>query len=106
MKFFPSKSAKKNFSRVYLQNVNPCYTNLKFCFTLDGVVWIPFFNQGVPKIFPSKSAGIFSIKVRLKNKNQSLIDPDQVFNHDPDRDENFFIKVCQKKKDQCTIAKQ
>ena len=25
--------------------------------------------------------------------NQSLIDPDQIFNHDPDHDEKFSIKV-------------
>nr|WP_320161355.1 hypothetical protein [uncultured Methanoregula sp.] len=33
------------------------------------------------------------IKVRLKNKNQSLVDPDQFFNRDHDRDENFEIKA-------------
>jgi len=29
----------------------------------------------------------------LLEKNRSLIDPDPVFNHDPDRDENFSIRV-------------
>jgi hypothetical protein len=39
--------------------------------------------------------GLLFMKTREKKSceiflfNQSLIDPDQIFNHDPDRDENF-----------------
>jgi hypothetical protein len=44
------------------------------------------FNQGSLEIFSSGSAENFSIKVRLKNKNQSLIDLESIFNRDPDRD--------------------
>jgi len=32
----------------------------------------------------------------LKNKNRSLIDPDQFFNRDHDRDEHFEIEACSK----------
>jgi hypothetical protein len=38
----------------------------------------------------------FKINVRLKINNQTLIDPDHIFNQDRDRDENFLIKVCLK----------
>jgi hypothetical protein len=31
---------------------------------------------------------------RAKNFNQTMIDPDYIFNQGPDRDENFSIKVC------------
>ncbi|HII98039.1 MAG TPA: hypothetical protein HA272_01945 [Methanoregula sp.] len=46
-----------------------------------------------PKIFQSKSARKKSITIRLKNKNQSPIVPDQFFNRDPDRAQNFSIRV-------------
>jgi len=39
----------------------------------------------MPEIFQSGSAEKFSIKVRLKNKNQSPVDPDQISNRDHDR---------------------
>jgi len=53
---------------------------------------VSFFSQGAIKKNQSKSAENFSIKVRLKNKNQSLIDPDPVFDLDRDHAENFKIK--------------
>jgi len=62
-----------------------------------------FFNQGLLKNFQSKSAGKFSIKVRLKNKDQGLTNPDQIFNRDHDRDENFSIKVRLKNSNQSVI---
>jgi len=36
----------------------------------------------------------------LKNKNQTPVDPDQVFNRDPDRAEKIKIKVRLKNKNQ------
>jgi hypothetical protein len=53
-----------------------------------------FFNQGLLENFQSKLAEKNSIAIRLKNKNRSLVDPDQFFNRDHDRDENFKIKAC------------
>jgi hypothetical protein len=44
----------------------------------------PVFHQRSPGIFQSKSAQKISSKVRLKNENQSLIDPDQFFDRDRD----------------------
>jgi len=41
----------------------------------------------------SRSAEKIFIKVRLKNKNQGLIDPDPVFNRDHYRDEIFLITI-------------
>jgi hypothetical protein len=43
--------------------------------------------------FQSGSAEKCSGKVRLKNKNQGLIDPESFFNRDYDRDEFFSNKV-------------
>jgi hypothetical protein len=39
----------------------------------------------------------------IKNKNQSLIDPDHIFNRDRDRDEFFSIRVCLKKINQSLL---
>ena len=55
--------------------------------------FVSFFSQGALKKFQSKSAENFSIKVRLKNKNQSPVDPDPVFNRDRDRAEIFEINM-------------
>jgi len=44
----------------------------------------------VVEIFSSGSADFYSIKARLKNKKQCLIDPEPVFNRDQDRDEIFL----------------
>jgi len=52
--------------------------------------------QGLLKIFQSRSAQNFSIKVCLKNFMQGLVDPELIFNRDPDRDEKFSCKVCLK----------
>jgi hypothetical protein len=41
----------------------------------------------------AKSARKFVIKVRLKKYNQGLIDPEQLFKRDCDRDELFSNKV-------------
>ncbi|WP_321506123.1 hypothetical protein [uncultured Methanoregula sp.] len=49
------------------------------------------FNQSLVEIFSSRSAENFSIKVRLKNKNQGFIDLRAVFNHDLDRDEKNLL---------------
>jgi len=43
--------------------------------------------------FQSRSAEKFSIKVRLKKFNQTLIDPETIFNHDRDLDEKKSIRV-------------
>jgi len=48
------------------------------------VLFLKFFHQGLQ---------FFSIKARLKNKKQGLIDLEPVFNRDQDRDENFKIRV-------------
>jgi hypothetical protein len=53
-----------------------------------------FFNQSLLKKFQSKLAEKISITIRLKNKKRSPVDPDQFFNRDHDRDENFKIKAC------------
>jgi len=55
-------------------------------FTPERSAHKPDFNQGLLKIFQSKSAEKFSIKVRLKNKSQSPIVPDRFFDRDRDRD--------------------
>ncbi|PKL58144.1 MAG: hypothetical protein CVV34_03860 [Methanomicrobiales archaeon HGW-Methanomicrobiales-5] len=46
-----------------------------------------------------------SIKIRLKNKNQGPVDPDQTFNQDHDRGEIFSIKVCLKFYNQGPVEK-
>jgi hypothetical protein len=37
--------------------------------------------------------------------NQSLVDPDHLFNHDPDRDDFFSIKVCRENFNQGLLKK-
>jgi hypothetical protein len=44
------------------------------------------FNQGLVKIFQSRSAENFLIKVRFEISNHGLVDPDQVFDRVRDRD--------------------
>ena len=51
------------------------------------------FNQGLMKKIKSGSGWKFQIGIRLKILNQGPVDPDQVFNHDPDRDEKFSFRV-------------
>jgi len=43
--------------------------------------------------FQSRFAEKFSIKVRLKKFNQTLIDPETIFNHDRDRGEKNSIRI-------------
>jgi len=57
-------------------------------FTTKEESLFPFFNQGSLENFPSRSAEKIFTRVWLKNKNQTLIDLDQVFNRDRDRDDN------------------
>nr|WP_319375349.1 hypothetical protein [uncultured Methanoregula sp.] len=68
-------------------------------------LWMLFFNQSLLKNFQSKLAEKISIMIRLKNKNQSPVDPDQFFNRDQDRDENFKIKACSKIFNQSLLEK-
>jgi hypothetical protein len=83
---FQSKSAEKKSSKVWLQKVK-----LIFSCHNPGIMTTthsqqPVINQTSLKKFQSRSAENFSIRVWLKNENQSLIDPDQNFNRDHDRD--------------------
>jgi len=92
MKNFQPGSAKIISITVRLWKVN------RFCLNRiwPSPAWrcpvISFFTQSALKKFPSKSAKNFSIKVRLKNKIQSPVDPDPVFNRDHDRAAFFQIK--------------
>jgi hypothetical protein len=86
MKKFQSRSAEKILIKVRLQKVNHVYTNPKRRLTTERVIQPTRFNQGLLKKFQSRSAENFLIIVWLKKENQSLIDPDHVFDRDPDRD--------------------
>ena len=46
-----------------------------------------------PVVFRSGSGNYLSIEVCRKISNQGPVDPDQVFNRDHDRDEDFEIRV-------------
>jgi hypothetical protein len=50
-------------------------------------------NQGLMKNFQSKSARNFSITIRLGIPNRGPVDPEQVFNRDRDRGDDFVIRV-------------
>jgi hypothetical protein len=62
------------------------YLNLRNRFTTEDGTGAPFFNQGLPENFPSRSAEKISSKVWLKKINQGLIDLRAVFRQGRDRD--------------------
>ena len=74
---FQTGSAQKILIRVWQLKVNPFFTGPEGVSTTVRRSRSRFFSQGMLKIFQSKSAEKFSIKVRLRNENQSLIDPDR-----------------------------
>jgi fatty acid-binding protein DegV len=90
---FQSKSAEKKSIKVWLQKVKLIYSCHNPGITTITHSQQPVFNQTLLKKFQSRSAENFSIRVCLKNKNQSLIDPDQNFNRDRDRDYIFPGRV-------------
>ncbi|MDO9324832.1 MAG: hypothetical protein Q7T80_07720 [Methanoregula sp.] len=53
----------------------------------------PFYYQGPVEKLRSKSAQKFKIGIRLGISNQGLIDPDQFSNRDHDRGEMFSIRI-------------
>jgi len=83
---FQSKSAQNFSIRVWLQKVKLILISTKPGVTTRTYARYQIFNQRSLEKFQAGSAQNFSIKVRLKNKNQSLIDPDRFFNRDRDRD--------------------
>ena len=74
---FQTGSAQKILIRVWQLKVNPFFTGPEGVSTTEPGSRSRFFNQGMLKIFQSKSAEHFSIKVRLRNENQGLIHPDR-----------------------------
>jgi len=74
-----------------LQKVKLLCTGAQDPLTTESCTGAPIFNQGLPEKFQSGSAENFSIKVRLKISNRSLIDPDHHFNRDRDRDYKMKI---------------
>jgi hypothetical protein len=89
LEIFQSKSAEKKLSKVWLQKVKLIFSYQNPGITTTMYSQQPVFNQTLLKKFQSRSAENLSIRVCLKNKNQSLIDPDQNFNRDHDRDYIF-----------------
>jgi hypothetical protein len=83
---FQSNLAEKISIKVRLPKVKLILSSNKPGFTTKQPIRQPVFNQRSLEKFQSKSAENFSIKPCLKNKNQSLIDPDRFFNHDHDCD--------------------
>ena len=52
-----------------------------------------WFGCELPFMCGSSDHFFKKLNARLKIKNQTLIDPDHIFNHDHDRDEKFSFKV-------------
>jgi hypothetical protein len=93
---FQSKSAEKISIKVCLHKVKLILSSNDPGFTTEQPIRQPIFNQRSPAFFQSGSAENFSIKAWLKNEIQSLIDPDQNFNRDRDRDCNFPGRIWSK----------
>jgi hypothetical protein len=55
-------------------------------FTTKTGSYNPFFNHGAVKKSSPGSAEIFLTRVRWKNQNQSLNNPEMIFNRDHNRD--------------------
>jgi hypothetical protein len=90
---FQSKSAEKISIKVCLQKVKLILSSNNPGFMTEQSIRQPVFNQRSLEFFQARSAENFSIRVCLKNENRSLIDPDQNFNRDRDRDCIFPSRV-------------